>query len=342
MATLHPPNIRLNLTAMPQCTVLLVEDDESTRTRLEALLKRSAYKVFSVTSADQALAFLDAHTCNIVVTDWETQGMDGIELCRQLRLRDSDQYTYVIILTTRSDERDILTGLGAGADDYLSKKSSREELLARIEVGRRITRLEHSLRTSNEEIRQLSETDALTGTRNRRYLLKNLPHELERSRRYLHPISVLSCDIDDFKRINDSFGHDVGDQVLQAFSERLMSCLRLSMDWIARSGGDEFVIVLPETPLSGARSVAEKICQAIAAPAIATNSGKLTLTVSVGATALEPTRELTETPMAELLRAVDRCLYASKNLGRDRTTCVPIELAMSALQNAAKAKHKVN
>jgi diguanylate cyclase (GGDEF)-like protein len=121
-----------------------------------------------------------------------------------------------------------------------------------------------------------------------------------------------------------------------------MSCLRLSMDWIARSGGDEFVIVLPETPLSGARAVAEKICQAIAAPAFATNSGKLTLTVSVGATALETTRELTETPMAELLRAVDRCLYASKNLGRDRTTCVPIELATSALQSAAEAKHKVN
>jgi two-component system cell cycle response regulator len=268
--------------------------------------------------------------------------MGGVELCRQLRLKDTEQYTYTIILTGRSDERDMLTGLGAGADDYLSRKASREELLARIEVGRRITRLEHSLRTSTEEIRQLSETDPLTGARSRSSLLKYLPRELERSRRYQHPISVLSCDLDDFRHINDRCGRDAGDQVLQTFAERLAGCLRQSMDWIARSGPDEFVIVLPETPLSGARCVAEKIGRAIATPAVETSSGNFNLTVSIGATALETARELTETSMIELLRAVDKCLYASKNLGRDRTTCVPIALATSVTRAPEEARHQVN
>ncbi|HEY6925011.1 MAG TPA: diguanylate cyclase, partial [Steroidobacteraceae bacterium] len=288
------------------------------------------------------LAILDGSACNILLTDWEMPGMDGLTLCRELRARDADQYTYMIILTGRHGKRDGLKGLGTGADDYLSKEASPEELLARMEVGRRITRLEQSLRESNEENRRLSETDPLTGARNHRFLMKHLPRELERSRRYLHPISILSCDLDDFKTINDRGGHEAGDQVLQAFVTRVMGCLRSSMDWIARSGGDEFVIVLPETGLAGARCVAEKIGRAVATPTITTIAGEFCLTLSIGATALESTRELTETSMVELLRAVDKCLYASKQLGRDRTTCAPIELAASAWASSAQAGYKVN
>jgi len=343
MVDQRTPNIRLNLTAMPQCTVLVVEDDELVRKRLESLLARTAYKVFTVSSAEEALAFLEGHTCNVVITDWEMQGMDGIELCRQLRLRDTKQYTYSIILTRRNEERDILTGLGGVADDYVSKNVSREELLARIEIGRRITHLEHSLRTRDEEVRQLSETDPLTGTRTRQYLMEHLPRELERSRRYLHPISVLSCDVDDFKRINERCGREAGDQVLQALAERMTSCLRQSMDWIARSGGDEFVIVLPETGLDGVRCVAEKISQTVTTPAIATTAGKINLTVSIGATALETTDELLETSVVDLLRAIDKCLYASKSLGQDRTTCVPITVATTSVARvSAEAKHEIN
>ena len=342
MVEKHSPKLRFNLTAVPQCTVLLVADDDSNRTRLESLLQRTRYKVYTARSAQEALAFLEGHACNIVVTELDMPGMDGAELCRQLRLRDAEQYTYTIVLTTRNAEHGALAGISAGADDYLSKKASRDELLARIEIGRRITRLEQSLRTSHEEIRQLSEMDPLTGTRNRSYLLKNFPRELERSRRYLHPISVISCDLDDFKRINDRCGHDIGDQVLQAFAGRLMGCLRQSMDWIARSGADEFVVILPETPLCGASRVAEKISQAIASPLITTSSEKFSLTMSVGVTALETERELTETSMIELLRAADRCLCASKSLGRDRTTCMPIARARSISNPSAAARHEIN
>jgi two-component system cell cycle response regulator len=329
------PKVRFRLVATPECSVLVVEQDTAARARWEGLLKRSGYGVFSAASAELALEVLNTEQCNVVLTD-------EIALCRELRLRDTERYTYTVLLTDRVEKRDILIALGAGADECLPHGVSDEELLARLEVGRRITRLEHSLRVSNEENRRLAETDALTGAHNRRFLMKGLPRELDRSRRYLHPISILSCDLDDFKRINDRYGHEVGDQVLQAFVERVSGCLRMSMDWIARSGGDEFLIVLPETNLTGARRVAEKICQAVTAPNIPTTSGSLNVTVSVGATSLETLEELTQTSVIELLRAVDKCLNTSKNLGRDRTTCAPIGLSASVQEATAEAKHEIN
>ena len=336
------PKVRFRLVATPECTVLVVEDDDTVRARFEALLKRAGYGVFTANSCEAALEILGKERCNIVVTGTQMPGMGGLALCRELRPRDAEHYTYMVLLTDRCDKRDILIGFGAGADDCLSRSVSDEELLAHLELGRRITRLEHSLRQSNEENQRLAETDSLTGAHNRRFLMKSLPRELERSRRYLHPISILSCDLDDFKRINDHFGHEVGDQVLQAFVERVSGCLRMSMDWIARSGGDEFVIVLPETNLGGARRVAEKVCQSIVAPNIPTTSGSLSVTVSVGATCLETLQELTETSVIELLRAADKCLNTSKNLGRDRTTCAPIGLSASVQEASAEAKHEIN
>ena len=337
------PKIRLGLTMLPQCSVLVVEDDDSVSARLQTLLKRHAYEVFTARSGEEALLLQEQRACNIVLTDCHIPGIGGIALCRELRRRDTEHehYTYVIALTERNGERDVLSGLGAGADDCLSKSASPQALLARLHVGRRITRLARSLLDSNAENRRLAETDPLTGAHNRLYLMKHLPRELERSRRYLHPMSILSCDLDDFKRINDRCGHEAGDQVLQSFVERAMGCLRTATDWIARSGGDEFVIVLPETGLSGARRVADKI-RLTATPDIETCSGPLRLTVSVGATALETTQELTETSVIELLRAADTCLYASKHLGRDRSTCAPIALAATFKRSYAEDNHEIN
>jgi two-component system cell cycle response regulator len=258
--------------------------------------------------------------CRIVVTDWHMPNMDGLALCRGLRSRVSGPYVYLLLLTVRNAKCDVLTGLGAGADDYIVKGATPEEILARLEVGRRITRLEHSLRASNQENRRLSVTDALTGLRNRRYLMKYLPRELERSRGHQRPLAILSCDIDKFKAINDEFGHEAGDQVLQAFAGRLTSCIREPIDWIARTGGEEFVIVLPETDLIGASRVAEKVRAALAGQSITTQAGVLAVTVSIGATALESALESETVSLGELLRAADSCLYISKKLGRNRAT----------------------
>lgn len=343
MSDLNDTTITQRLVSEQPCRVLIVDDDELVRTQLRTLLKLARYDVHTASSGEEALHLLSQKHCHIVITDWEMPAMDGLALCRAIRLQDDEHYTYVMILTVHSDKRDLLIGLGAGADDYLVKGATAEELLARVEVGRRITRLEHSLRVSGEENRRLSVTDPLTGARNRRFLMKYLPRELERSRRYLRPLAVLSCDIDSFKRINDTFGHEAGDEVLQAFVTRSTNCLRESIDWVARAGGEEFVVVLPETNLSGASTAAEKLRHALADQPVATRCGMLNVTVSIGVTALETQHELSSISVAELLRAADQCLYVSKNLGRDRTTCVPAARAAAVMSSAlAGAKYEIN
>jgi two-component system cell cycle response regulator len=303
-----------------QCRVLVVDDDELVRRQLAHLLRLAGYDVQAAGSGEEALRILRAMSCQIVLTDWQMADMDGLSLCRNVRLKDDEGYVYVLMLTVRSTKRDVLVGLAAGADDYIVKGTAAEEILARLEVGRRITQLESSLRASNQENGRLSVTDPLTGACNRRYLMRNLPRELERARRYDHPLAILSCDIDRFKRVNDRFGHEAGDETLQAFVIRSTSCLREATDWIVRSGGEEFVLVLPETTLEGASCVAKKVCKVLAAEPIATSAGALFVTVSIGVTAVETAEELASVSVIELLRAADRCLYVSKNLGGDRVT----------------------
>jgi two-component system cell cycle response regulator len=177
-------------------------------------------------------------------------------------------------------------------------------------------------------------TDPLTGARNRRCVMKYLPRELERSRRYNHPLAILSCEIDHFKRINDGFGHQAGDEILQAFVARSTTCVRQEIDWIGRSGGEEFVFVLPETDLNGASRVAERVREALSGQPIATCAGPLSVTVSIGATALETVQELSVVSATDMLRAADRCLYASKNQGRDYVTAEVVIATDVVLCNA--------
>jgi len=164
-------------------------------------------------------------------------------------------------------------------------------------------------------------TDALTGAYNVRYLMRNLPSELARSRRYGHPLALLSCDIDRFKQINDAFGHEAGNDLLQAFVARTESCIRKSSDWSARVGGDEFLIVLPKTDVAGAERVAEKLRKVFARAPVATPAGAIHFTASIGVTAIEPRHEIKRAAnVDDLLRAADRGLYASKKLGGNHAT----------------------
>jgi two-component system, cell cycle response regulator len=331
------------LTAPTKCNVLVVDDDDLVRAQLASLLRLAGYEVHCAASGAQALLILGTRPCEIVLSDWEMPDMDGPSLCKALRLRDNERYTYVLMLSIRNEPADILSGLHAGVDDYVVKGAPAEELLARVEVGRRITHLEHALRISSAENRRLSVTDALTGAHNRRYLMKYLPRELARARRYGHPIAILSCDIDDFKGVNDCFGHEAGDEVLQSFVARARSCTREPIDWIARAGGEEFIVVLPETRLDGASTVAEKVRIAMADHGIPTCSGPIIAKVSIGVTALETPEELASVPMAELLRAADQCLYASKSRGRDRSTCLSLASAAGLSRTGApRGRYGIN
>ena len=325
------PRIDLNDTGLFQlgeaalsCRVLIVDDDPLIVRQMSNLLKQSGYEPHAAGSGEEALRVLDSMACQIVLTDWHMPDMDGLALCRQLRLRKDDGYIYILILTVRDSTDDILAGLAAGADDYVVKGATPAEILARLEVGRRTTHLERSLRKSNDMNRRMAITDALTGLHNRRFLMKYLPRELERSRRFSHPLAVISCDLDDFKRINDQFGHEAGDEILQTFALRAGNCIRQGIDWVARSGGEEFVIVLPETGLKGASRAAERLREVLSTQPISTSSGSLAVTVSMGVTALETAQELAAVSVRELLRAADRNLFTSKHLGKDRATVAAV------------------
>lgn len=324
---LHDTTIVQQLVPQWQCRVLIVDDDEIVRAQLMTMLKRARYDVQVASCGEEALRFLDASQCQIVLTDWQMPGMDGLALCRKVRLEHIEGYVYVMMLTVREGKQDMLLSMAAGADDYIVKGSSSEEILARMEVARRITHLEYSLRLSNRENRRLSVTDPLTTAHNRRYLMKYLPRELARAQRYNRPLSVLSCDIDGFKQVNDSLGHAAGDHLLQEFVLRASGCIRESSDWLARSGGDEFIIVMPETNLSGANSVARKLRSVLTDPLLAVHGQQLNVTVSIGVTSLETRSELSSTTAIELLRAADRGLYRSKQAGKDRITAAPASCA---------------
>jgi len=311
--------------AVEPCKVLLVDDDELLRTQLSVLLQHAGYIVNVAGSGEEALRCLEADPCSIVISDWEMPAMDGIALTRHLRSQRLDSYIYVFLLTARRGKRDIVAGLQAGADDYISKDAPPEEILARLETARRIVTLEQALRAANRENRRLAVTDALTGARNRRYMMKYLPREFDRCRRYGHAIAMLVCDLDRFKQVNDGFGHDAGDEALREFCSRAQTCLRAS-DWMARTGGEEFVVVLPETDLAGAVAVAERIRAAIAIEAMHTCVGPLAVTVSIGVSALIPPLELPRLTHTDLLQAADKYLYDSKQQGRNRVTAGPVSV----------------
>ena len=298
--------------------MLLAEDDPVTRMLLTRQLKKAGYEVEAVTDGASALQKFQQKFYPFLLTDWEMPEMDGISLCKAVRAMQFDGYVYTLLLTARDSKEHIIAGLEAGADDYLTKPIHEAELVARLNTGRRILTLEQSLRAASQENRWLSITDALTGAFNRRQLMEELPREVERCRRYGHELSLLLCDIDHFKRVNDSYGHSVGDAALKLFVDRIRSLTRGTTDWMARFGGEEFVIVLPETSYEAGMVTAEKIRAAIAAVPLSTPAGDLAITASFGVAAIDAEIGAEQVLAEHLMRRADECLYEAKQAGRNR------------------------
>ena len=300
--------------------ILLAEDDPVTRMLMTRFLKKAGYDVDAVADGTEALEHMTKHYYPFLVTDWEMPEMDGIELCKAVRNLQLDGYVYALLLTARNAKEHIIAGLEAGADDYLVKPVHEPELIARLNTGRRILALEHSLRAANERNRILSVTDPLTGAFNRRYMMEQLPREIERCRRYGNPLSVIMCDVDHFKQVNDIKGHSAGDDVLQQFVTRMQRSIRANSDWVARLGGEEFLIVLPETGFQGAMFVAEKIRAIMTSTPFVTREGDVAATSSFGVASTELHGPDLAMKSETLIRAADRCLYTSKQSGRNRAT----------------------
>jgi len=317
-----------SFTVEPPSTILLAEDDPVTRMLMTRFLKKAGYEVDAVANGSEALDKMTMRYYPMLVTDWEMPEMDGIALCKAVRNMQLDGYVYALLLTARDSKEHIIAGLEAGADDYLIKPVHEPELIARLNAGRRILNLEHSLRVANQRNRILSITDALTGTYNRRYLMEQLPRELERCRRYAYPLSVLMCDLDHFKQINDDGGHAAGDDVLQQFAARAQKSIRSNSDWVSRYGGEEFLIVLPETAHEGALAVAEKIRTLVSATPFTTCVGDAKVTASFGVASTGPHGPDISLKVDAMIKTADECLYRSKQAGRDRTS--GREIAVSA------------
>ena len=298
--------------------VLLVEDNAFLRQVLQDLLTAAGHPVTVAADGAEALDLLAERHYPIVLTDWLMPVMDGRELCRAIRRRPDTPYTYIILLTSQQSREDRLAGLEAGADEYLVKPVDEAELHARLRIARRILDLESTLKRSLEELRSLAVKDPLTGFYNRRFLVERLPAELKRATRYERPFSVILFDLDHFKEVNDRFGHGAGDRVLQSCSRALESSLREDLDWVVRYGGEEFLVVLPETDLEGAQVVAERVRAAIAATAITVGGGQLSVTASLGVASLPSFPRRERLAMEALLEGADRCLYQAKHAGRNQ------------------------
>jgi len=298
--------------------ILLVDDEPTQCLIMARLLKRAGYEVETAGNGREALVKLQSGDYQLLITDWEMPEMDGIALCRELRCSQVQGYVYTILLTARDSTEHVVAGLRAGADDYLTKPVIEAELIARLSTGKRIVTLERSLRTANEENRRLSITDPLTGAFNRRHLMEQLPREIERAERYGRTLSVIMCDVDHFKTINDTHGHQVGDDVLRWFREVLQRGVR-SSDWLARYGGEEFVIVLPETNVANAVNAANHLRERLATSVFRLGTAELRVTASFGVSGWQGA-----VPQGAKLDAlISRCdagVYASKAAGRNRVT----------------------
>jgi two-component system, cell cycle response regulator len=249
---------------------------------------------------------------------------DSAELVRKLRSRSDERAPFILFFAELDEPGERESGLIAGADDCIGRRASDSELDARIANARRIAELEGVLRITLRENRKLSATDDLTRVASRRFFGKHFPREVERAARYGAPLSLLLCDIDHFKKINDSLGHAGGDQILRQFGPRLKQALRNKIDWVARIGGEEFAIVLPETSYERAREVARKLRAAIEQGAFTVDKKKVRVTASFGLCGIDRVPRASRLAQ-KVLKIADAALYRSKDDGRNRITGTTLE-----------------
>jgi diguanylate cyclase (GGDEF)-like protein len=302
--------------------VLIAEDDMVSRRLLEATLARWGYDVVITcdgTEAWQVLQGPDAPP--LAILDWMMPGIDGVEVCRLVRQHVQEPYIYLLLLTTKGRRENIIEGLDAGADDYLTKPFDPHELQVRLRAGKRIVTLQAELIEARETLRIQASHDSLTGVWNRRAILERLGDELARAEREGTPVAVVLADLDHFKRINDSYGHIAGDAVLCEAVNRMRVSLRL-YDAIGRYGGEEFLMVLPGCTTQDAVKLADRLRMSIGQETVEVTGGHIVVTSSLGVAASDTIPVL---DAASLIRAADTALYRAKAGGRN---C--IELATMA------------
>jgi two-component system cell cycle response regulator len=294
--------------------VLIADDSLLSRRLLEETLLSWGYEVSAVADGTEAWRVLSGgDPPRLAILDWMMPGHTGPELCKMLRDKAQEPYTYILLLTSRSERDDMVEGMDAGADDYVIKPFDKHELKVRLRAGTRIVDLQEQLLATREALRLQATRDYLTQLWNRSAILEIMDRELARSEREGTPVGVVVADLDHFKTINDTYGHFAGDTALRQAALRMQECVR-PYDSIGRYGGEEFVIVLPGADERTVRLQAERLRVAIRDTAVVLPERAISISSSFGCTAgygRDATAEM-------LIRSADAALYKAKRAGRDR------------------------
>lgn len=289
--------------------VLIAEDEIISCRALEKSIKDWGYETVIAKNGKKAWEFIKKDDIRLAILDWMMPGMNGVELCQKIRQEFQEKkykYIYIILLTGKDQQGDIITGLSAGADDYITKPFSFLELKVRLQNGQRIIELEDSRL-------KLASYDSLTKVWNRNKILEFFKEELERSRRENQSTGLIMVDIDHFKKVNDSYGHFIGDAVLIEVTFRLKKSIR-KYDKIGRYGGDEMLIVLPDCGFTNVKRIAERLRQCVAEQKIQTEKAALQITISAGGTSSDISSLASGD---EIIQVSDRALYSAKKKGRN-------------------------
>ena len=300
---------------------LVADDDPITATILSTTLARAGMEVTVAHDGDVAWQQLNCvQPPALAILDWMMPNLDGLELCRRIRSTSRLAGMYVILVTGRDSREDLVAGLEAGADDYMTKPIDVAELKARIGVGVRVANLQQSLtrnvselRATRDRLAKLASTDALTGVYSRRWWFDLAEKEFSRSRRYDRVFGLLMADLDWFKQVNDTYGHETGDRVLNQFGTMLRKTCRDS-DVIGRLGGEEFALLLPETTAEAAQHLATRITEACRSIIVDPSADDVHCSCSIGVTEVRPDDERLDS----VLTRADQALYAAKRSGRNQ------------------------
>jgi len=293
--------------------ILVADDSPLYRKLVEDTLGREQYVVCFAKNGRQASDLLAEHHPALVITDWEMPGLTGVELCAQIRC-DRNSYTYIILLTSNAHKDQIIKGLAAGADDYLTKPFHSGELLARVAVGRRIVELHREIQAKNRLLEELALTDSLTGLPNRRAVEDWAVRQLSGAVRHGFSFWVVMADLDSFKSVNDTYGHEAGDLVLKRFADVLRANTRTS-NICGRIGGEEFVLVITHVAKPSIQIAIDRIRCELEAQQFSSEDRIFGITASFGISGFQ---QGAVPNFGQVLREADVALYAAKRGGRNR------------------------
>ncbi|MDF1537175.1 MAG: diguanylate cyclase [bacterium] len=306
----------------PVSKILIVEDNRGLNEILRKIVESEGYEAASAFTGTEALQMLtedgpfDLILLDVMLPDPESPpggGMDGFEVCQRVKSEPTLDDTMIFLVTVKDQPEDIMRGIDAGADDYITKPFNTTLLLAKIKAMLRIKNLSVELKKKNRLLEEMAITDGLTGIPNYRFFIEKLDEEVKRSRRYKTPFSLIILDLDNFKEINDNYGHRHGDYVLREVAARLQQGLR-ETDLLARYGGDEFAMLLTQTDLEGGKNVADQVLERLSVP-ITTDGFEHHILASIGLVYHDSRKEISGD---DLIVAADNALYTAKEMGGDQ------------------------